>query len=138
MREVNQTTLKEEKNEKRKTDKEERPRNKRKKDRKSPDLRKKSKRLKNLKRKEIKLKIKHISEVSGTGKEKFKEADLEEDFDPEEHEKRMAEIFNDDYYGKDELEKPAMWDSDEEDKRVDTLDNEENSSREICTTREET
>lgn len=37
--------------------------------------------------------------------------DLDADFDPEKHDAQMAEMFNDDYYNKEDTEKPT-WDDD--------------------------
>jgi len=56
------------------------------------------KRLKNLKRKEILNKIEKIKQVTGNSNLGLNVDDLEKDFDPNEYEKRMQEIFNEDYY----------------------------------------
>eukprot|EP01137_Pigoraptor_chileana_P001868 Opistho-2@40035 len=69
------------------------------------------KRLKSLKQREILEKLKTITEISGhnvladeglevtnEALEKFGGIDLEGDFDPEEHDRKMRELFNDDYY----------------------------------------
>ena len=45
--------------------------------------------------------------------------DLDADFDPEKHDAQMAEMFNDDYYNKEDTEKPT-WDDDIE--GVDDID----------------
>jgi hypothetical protein len=43
-----------------------------------------------------------------------KDEDLEGDFDPHEHDKRMRQLFNSEYYNGDENEKPEFPDLDEE------------------------
>ena len=55
------------------------------------------KRLKNLKKAEIFDRLKAIEQVSG-GAGALSEVDLSTDFDPEAWDKRMAEIFDDEYY----------------------------------------
>ena len=54
-------------------------------------------RLKNLKKQEILDRLRKIEEISG-GATALSEVDLSGDFDPETWDKRMGEIFNDDYY----------------------------------------
>jgi len=61
------------------------------------------KRLKNLKKLEIFDRLRAIEKVSG-GAAALTEVDLSGDFDPEEWDKRMAEVFNDDYYGANDAE----------------------------------
>ncbi|XP_020578547.1 protein KRI1 homolog [Phalaenopsis equestris] len=88
------------------------------------------KHLKNLKKKEIQEKLESILVTAGIGKESAYNLDaayLEEDFDPEEYDKAMKEMFGADYYntedvdpgfgsdGGDDLEKP---DFDKEDKLI--------------------
>ena len=55
----------------------------------------------NLKKKEIINKLKQVEEVSGASALGFENVDLEGDFDPEEHDRKMQELFNEDYYGQD-------------------------------------
>ena len=43
----------------------------------------------------------------------WKEEDLDGDFDPEEHDKRMKQLFSDDFYDNADEEKPT-WDDDDE------------------------
>lgn len=64
------------------------------------------KRLKNLKKKEIKEKLSKIREVAGTteGLTALGENDLEEDFDPEEYDRKMQEAFGEEYYGEEDAE----------------------------------
>lgn len=57
--------------------------------------------LKNLKKKEINEKLQKIREVSGIGKSEKSLLDedyLEEEFDPEEYDRKMGEAFDDEYY----------------------------------------
>jgi protein KRI1 len=65
------------------------------------------KHLKNLKRKEIfeKLeKIRMIAGIEGDAACKLGADDLEEDFDPEDYDRKMREMFDDKYYGADEVD----------------------------------
>ncbi|XP_072953569.1 uncharacterized protein [Typha angustifolia] len=86
------------------------------------------KHLKNLKKKEIQEKLEKIRAVAGLGEDvlcKLGAEDLEEDFDPEEYDKKMKETFDEDYYGAEdanpdfgsyaegELEKPDFDKEDE-------------------------
>ncbi|KAJ6237873.1 zinc finger protein [Anaeramoeba flamelloides] len=59
-------------------------------------------RLKNLKSREIQLKLQQIRNVTGNTVVGFKMEDLEKDFDLETWEKRMEQIFNQDYFKEDE------------------------------------
>ncbi|XP_008792541.2 protein KRI1 homolog [Phoenix dactylifera] len=59
------------------------------------------KHLKNLKKKEIQEKLEKIRAIAGIGVDgacKLDEDDLEEDFDPEDYDKKMKEMFDVDYY----------------------------------------
>lgn len=56
------------------------------------------KRLKNLKKQEIINKLKQIQEITGNNNVGFDDIDLEGDFDPEKYDKKMEDVFNDDYY----------------------------------------
>ncbi|XP_044264541.1 protein KRI1 homolog isoform X2 [Tribolium madens] len=56
------------------------------------------KKLQELKRKEIEEKIEKLKEITGNKDMEFKDEDLESDFDPEAHDKRMQNLFNDDFY----------------------------------------
>lgn len=77
--------------EKRKVDKERKDQEK---EKKKEEL----KRLKNLKKKEILEKLKQVEQVSGASALGFENVDLDGDFDPEEHDRKMREMFDDDYY----------------------------------------
>lgn len=72
-------------------------------------------RLKNLKRSEIVEKLKRLREVTGSRMEDLEHIDLENDFDPQEHDRAMAKMFGDTYYTEegdlDDSEKPS-WDDD--------------------------
>eukprot|EP01060_Flectonema_neradi_P013322 TRINITY_DN20088_c0_g1_i1.p1 TRINITY_DN20088_c0_g1~~TRINITY_DN20088_c0_g1_i1.p1 ORF type:complete len:697 (+),score=223.09 TRINITY_DN20088_c0_g1_i1:56-2092(+) len=61
------------------------------------------KRLKFLKRKEMDEKLSKIQEISGKNPEElFSLADLDEDFNPDDWDKQMAKMFNDDFYDEDD------------------------------------
>lgn len=71
--------------------------------------------LQNIKKREIEEKLMVLKDVSGRDDFELKEADLNSDFDPAEHDKRMAALFDNQYYGIDEGEqKPQFPDIDEE------------------------
>ena len=67
-------------------------------------------RLKALKRQEIMEKIKQLEQITGNPElaGKIDEADIEGDFDPEEHDRRMQKLFGEEYYGEGEEEKPVF------------------------------
>jgi protein KRI1 len=69
------------------------------------------KRLKNLKKKEILDKLKQVEHVSGASALGFEHVDLEGDFDPEEHDRKMQELFNDEYYHKNVRHSTAFFSS---------------------------
>ncbi|KAJ0174373.1 hypothetical protein K1T71_010519 [Dendrolimus kikuchii] len=71
-------------------------------------------RLKALKLKEIQDKIAKIKEVTGNDDLAFKDEDIEGDFDPEEHDRRMKALFDKQYYDDADQEKPVFPDLDEE------------------------
>ena len=52
-------------------------------------------RLKALKRKEINEKVERLRKIAGKNDMNFEGDDLDEDFDPEKHDKRMEELFGD-------------------------------------------
>ncbi|XP_076682205.1 protein KRI1 homolog isoform X2 [Andrena cerasifolii] len=82
------------------------------------------KQLKALKRKEIEEKIEKLKEITGNDDVKFNDIDLDGDFDPGEYDRKMREMFNDDYYGAPEDDaKPKFPDIDEELEIEDTWDN---------------
>ncbi|CAI5728120.1 unnamed protein product [Hyaloperonospora brassicae] len=74
-------------------------------------------RLKNLKQAEIEQKLKKVARLMGKdeGSVGLKAEDLEGDFDPDEHDKRMQAVFDEQYYDEDsvDMEKPT-WDEDED------------------------
>lgn len=73
------------------------------------------KQLKVLKRQEIEEKIKKLKEITGNDDIGFKDMDIDEDFDPAQHDRRMQELFNDDYYGAEEGDlKPEFSDLEDE------------------------
>ncbi|XP_043193631.1 protein KRI1 homolog isoform X1 [Amphibalanus amphitrite] len=73
------------------------------------------KRLKTLKRKEIMEKLETLKEAVGNTDLPFEVADLDADFDPDAHDRKMGEMFGDDYYydADNDEEKPVF--SDDED-----------------------
>lgn len=76
------------------------------------------KRLKNLKKKEMREKLMKIKETAGVEGDwvcPLDEDDLEDEFDPEEHDRKMRESFNDEYYGADDVD-PEFGSDEEEDK----------------------
>ncbi|XP_053996635.1 protein KRI1 homolog [Hylaeus anthracinus] len=82
------------------------------------------KQLKALKRKEIEDKLMKLKEITGNEDIKFNDIDLDGDFDPTEYDKKMTEIFNDDYYAAPEDDiKPEFPEVDEELEIEDTWDN---------------
>ncbi|GMF34806.1 unnamed protein product [Phytophthora lilii] len=94
-------------------------------------------RLKNLKQAEIEQKLKKVARLMGEpeGTAGLKPEDLEGDFDPEEYDKRMQAVFDEQYYDEDDddMEKPT-WDE-EEDKELfgglpaDPEEDEENAAK---------
>ncbi|KAK4705353.1 protein KRI1, partial [Phenoliferia sp. Uapishka_3] len=69
-------------------------------------------RLKSLKRKEVEDKLRKILEAAGSGADGLEGVDLDGDWDPEEHDRKMAEIYGEEYSGaQDDDFKPA-WDDD--------------------------
>ncbi|XP_057773236.1 uncharacterized protein LOC130992569 [Salvia miltiorrhiza] len=76
------------------------------------------KRLKNLKKKEINEKLEKIREVAGMGEAEgifLDKDDLEEDFDPEAHDRKMKEAFGEEYYGAEDVDPQFGSDDDEDD-----------------------
>lgn len=66
------------------------------------------KRLKALKRKEIEEKFMKLKEISGQDEINLNEDDIESDFDPDKHDQKMKEMFNDKYYEVEEDQKPEF------------------------------
>ncbi|XP_076048571.1 protein KRI1 homolog isoform X2 [Oratosquilla oratoria] len=71
--------------------------------------------IKAMKRKEIIKKIEQIKEASGNEHVDIMEDEIDGDFDPEEHNRKMALMFGEDYYGDDaDTDKPVFEDDDED------------------------
>uniref|UniRef100_A0A182QY25 Protein KRI1 homolog n=1 Tax=Anopheles farauti TaxID=69004 RepID=A0A182QY25_9DIPT len=71
--------------------------------------------LKAVKLREIREKIQRLKEIAATDNLAMNEDDLESEFDPDEHDRRMQRMFNDEYYGVDEGDqKPEFPELDEE------------------------
>jgi protein KRI1 len=66
-------------------------------------------RLKAYKRKEIMEKLQQLQEISGNADLPLEDLDIEGDFDPDEYDKKMGKVFNEEYY-KDDVdgEKPEF------------------------------
>ncbi|KAJ2380418.1 Ribosome biogenesis protein Kri1, partial [Coemansia sp. RSA 2603] len=69
------------------------------------------KRMKNQKKKEIFEKLKEIQGITGNSVVGFDSLDLNGDFDPSKFDTQMDTIFNDNFYGQADNEKP-VWDDD--------------------------
>lgn len=78
--------------------------------------------LKELKRKEIEEKIARLKSVTGDEELNIADIDLDGDFDPDEYDKKMNKIFNDEYYQIDEGEEKPEAPSDIEDLQVENYD----------------
>lgn len=71
--------------------------------------------LQNIRKREIEQKLILLKEVAGNEEMGLQEDDLNADFDPDEHDRRMSSMFNNEYYGIDEGDqKPEFPDIDEE------------------------
>jgi protein KRI1 len=64
------------------------------------------KRLKEQKKSEIVDRLKKIAELSGVKTVDPEAVDLDDEFDPAEHDRKMAALYNDDYYEQGEMEHP--------------------------------
>lgn len=97
------------------------------------------KQLKALKRKEIEEKIEKLKEITGNNDMHFDNIDFDTDFDPNEHDKKMKELFNDEYYAdaEDEKQKPEFPEIDEELEIESTWDNYDPITDQIDATHEE-
>uniref|UniRef100_J3M8C5 Kri1-like C-terminal domain-containing protein n=1 Tax=Oryza brachyantha TaxID=4533 RepID=J3M8C5_ORYBR len=85
------------------------------------------KHLKNLKKKEIAEKLERIRMIAGIDSDgacKLGADDLEEDFDPEEYDKKMKATFNDSYYEADDVD-PGFGSGEEDDLEKPDFDKED-------------
>ncbi|KAK9291627.1 hypothetical protein L1049_019576 [Liquidambar formosana] len=75
------------------------------------------KHLKNLKKKEYMEKLNKVREIAGIGESgvcPFDEDDLEKDFDAEEYDRKMKEVFDESYYGMEDADPEFCSDRDED------------------------
>ncbi|KAK9700744.1 KRI1-like family C-terminal [Popillia japonica] len=69
------------------------------------------KQMQMLRKKEIEEKIQKLKEITGNDEIGFNDKDIEEDFDPEAHDRKMQQLFNDEYYhAPEEAQKPEFSD----------------------------
>ncbi|XP_046336410.2 protein KRI1 homolog [Haliotis rufescens] len=80
------------------------------------------KQLKKMKRQEIEQKIEHLRDITGNKDIGFSSADLEGDFDPQEHDRMMQQYFADEYYGEEEGDAKPMCPPEDEDLKTDNWD----------------
>lgn len=69
-------------------------------------------RLKALKRKEVEAKLLQLVEAAGEGTAGLEDIDLEGDWDPEEHDRKMAAVYGDEYGQADDDGFKPTWDDD--------------------------
>ncbi|XP_016997172.2 protein KRI1 homolog [Drosophila takahashii] len=79
--------------------------------------------IKDIKRKEIEEKIRKLKAVTGNDELGFRDEELEEDFDPAAHDRRMQELFDDEYYNVDEGEEKPECPSDIDELQLEDWDN---------------
>ncbi|KAG5881195.1 hypothetical protein JTB14_034974 [Gonioctena quinquepunctata] len=73
------------------------------------------KHLQELKRQEIEEKLKRLKEITGNTSLGFKDDDIDGEFDPEEHDRKMQDLFNNEFYSvEDGGQKPLFPELDEE------------------------
>ncbi|XP_026812565.1 protein KRI1 homolog [Rhopalosiphum maidis] len=80
-------------------------------ERKKKELEKRSleiKHLKKLKKKEIIDRIRKLQEITGNKRVGFEDTELEEDFNPTEYDRKMHELFDEEFYDKMDDEKPVF------------------------------
>ncbi|XP_077248936.1 KRR1 family protein [Tasmannia lanceolata] len=86
------------------------------------------KHLKNVKKKEIMEKLEKIRAIAGIGEGRacaLNEDDLDEDFDPEEYDRKMKETFDEDYYGAKDADPGFQSDGDDGDLEKPDFDKED-------------
>uniref|UniRef100_A0A915KXG5 Protein KRI1 homolog n=1 Tax=Romanomermis culicivorax TaxID=13658 RepID=A0A915KXG5_ROMCU len=81
------------------------------------------KRLKNLKRKEIVDKLQKLRDIAADDQFTIDPDEFEKDFDPAEYDKKMQELFDNNYYAKSDAEKPEFSDDSDNDTDEENLDN---------------
>uniref|UniRef100_A0A2H8TJZ2 Protein KRI1 n=1 Tax=Melanaphis sacchari TaxID=742174 RepID=A0A2H8TJZ2_9HEMI len=86
-------------------------------ERKKKELEKRSleiKQLKKLKKKEIVDRIRKLQELTGNKRVGFEDTELEEDFNPTEYDRKMQELFDEEFYDKMDDEKPVFDEEEDE------------------------
>ncbi|XP_027853272.1 protein KRI1 homolog [Aphis gossypii] len=86
-------------------------------ERKKKELEKRSleiKQLKKLKKKEIIDRIRKLQEITGNKRVGFEDTELEEDFNPTEYDRKMHELFDEEFYDKMDDEKPVFDEEEDE------------------------
>lgn len=78
--------------------------------------------IKEFKRREIEEKVAQLKAVTGTDDINIEDIDLDDDFDPDEYDKKMNKIFNSEYYQVDEGDEKPECPSDIEDLKVENYD----------------
>jgi protein KRI1 len=79
--------------------------------------------LQNIRKREIEEKLLILKDVAGRDDFTLKEDDLNTDFDPEAHDRRMAEFFDNEYYGIDEGDQKPQFDDIDEELNIENWDN---------------
>ncbi|KAK4055204.1 Kinetochore protein Spc24 [Microbotryomycetes sp. JL201] len=69
-------------------------------------------RLKALKRKQVEDKLLQLVQVAGQGTKGLEELDLEGDWDPEEHDRKMAQVYGEEYGQMEDDDFKPTWDDD--------------------------
>ncbi|CRK96024.1 CLUMA_CG009464, isoform A [Clunio marinus] len=79
--------------------------------------------LQNIKKREIEEKLMLLKEVAGNEDFSLAEEDLNSDFDPDEHDRRMTKMFDNEYYGIDEGDKKPEFPDIDEELKIENWDN---------------
>ncbi|KAK9512818.1 hypothetical protein O3M35_001151 [Rhynocoris fuscipes] len=87
------------------------------KEKKKLDIKKKQKEKLN----EIKEKLQKLKEITGNAELGFKDEEIMEDFDPEMHDKRMQELYNEQFYSENVDEKPDFSNQGDDEWNIDDI-----------------